>query len=352
MDTEIEKQDMLVGDIRQIIETGRRQAYASVNASMIVTYWNIGKRIVEEEQHGEARAEYGKRMLELLSRQLIADYGDNYSERRLRDYRQFYLYFSNLEIWHARVPNLTWTHFRHLLRIDEEKVRLWYMNEAATQLWSTRELERNINTQYYHRLLANQQDKSAEVVDINAKQNTEDNKLEFIKNPVVAEFLGLKPNREFQESDLENAIIKHIEKFLMEMGKGFALVDRQMHIPTEKNDYYIDLVFYNYILRCFVLVDLKTDKISYEDVGQMNMYRQMFDEKYRPEGHNPTFGIILCADTDADIARYSELSGDDHIFQSKYMLYIPSKKQLKLEIEREKELFRLQQSKDMNSIEK
>ena len=138
----------------------------------------------------------------------------------------------------------------------------------------------------------------------------------------------------------------------MEMGKGFALVDRQMHIPTEKNDYYIDLVFYNYILRCFVLVDLKTDKISYEDVGQMNMYRQMFDEKYRPEGHNPTFGIILCADTDADIARYSELSGDDHIFQSKYMLYIPSKKQLKLEIEREKELFRLQQSKDMNSIEK
>lgn len=352
MTTDLENQNMLIGDIRQIIESGRRQAYASVNATMIVTYWNIGKRIVEEEQHGEARAEYGKRMLELLSRQLIADYGDNYSERRLRDYRQFYLYFSNLEIWHARVPNLTWTHFRHLLRIDEEKVRLWYMNEAATQLWSTRELERNINTQYYHRLLANQQDKSAEVVDINAKQNTEDNKLEFIKNPVVAEFLGLKPNREFQESDLENAIIKHIEKFLMEMGKGFALVDRQMHIPTEKNDYYIDLVFYNYILRCFVLVDLKTDKISYQDVGQMNMYRQMFDEKYRPEGHNPTFGIILCADTDADIARYSELSGNDHIFQSKYMLYIPSKEQLKLEIEREKELFRLQQSKDMNSIEK
>ena len=352
MTTDLENQNMLIGDIRQIIESGRRQAYASVNATMIVTYWNIGKRIVEEEQHGEARAEYGKRMLKLLSRQLIADYGDNYSERRLRDYRQFYLYFSNLEIWHARVPNLTWTHFRHLLRIDEEKVRLWYMNEAATQLWSTRELERNINTQYYHRLLANQQDKSAEVVDINAKRNTEDNKLEFIKNPVVAEFLGLKPNREFQESDLENAIIKHIEKFLMEMGKGFALVDRQMHIPTEKNDYYIDLVFYNYILRCFVLVDLKTDKISYQDVGQMNMYRQMFDEKYRPEGHNPTFGIILCADTDADIARYSELSGNDHIFQSKYMLYIPSKEQLKLEIEREKELFRLQQSKDMNSIEK
>ena len=352
MTTDLENQNMLIGDIRQIIESGRRQAYASVNATMIVTYWNIGKRIVEEEQHGEARAEYGQQLLVMLANNLRADYGDNFSERNLRHYRQFYLYFNDLEIWYARVPNLTWTHFRHLLRIDDEKVRLWYLNEAATQLWSTRELERNINTQYYHRLLANQQDKSAEVVDINAKRNTEDNKLEFIKNPVVAEFLGLKPNREFQESDLENAIIKHIEKFLMEMGKGFALVDRQMHIPTEKNDYYIDLVFYNYILRCFVLVDLKTDKISYQDVGQMNMYRQMFDEKYRPEGHNPTFGIILCADTDADIARYSELSGDDHIFQSKYMLYIPSKEQLKLEIEREKELFRLQQSKDMNSIEK
>lgn len=349
MTTDLENQNMLIGDIRQIIESGRRQAYASVNATMIVTYWNIGRRIVEEEQHGEARAEYGKNLLGFLAAEL-KDYGDNFTERRLRDYRQFYLYFNNLEIWHSRVPNLTWTHFRHLLRIDDEKVRLWYLNEAATQLWSTRELERNINTQYYHRLLANQQDKSAEVVDINAKRNTEDNKLEFIKNPVVAEFLGLKPNREFQESDLENAIIKHIEKFLMEMGKGFALVDRQMHIPTEKNDYYIDLVFYNYILRCFVLVDLKTDKISYQDVGQMNMYRQMFDEKYRPEGHNPTFGIILCADTDDDIARYSELSGDDHIFQSKYMLYIPSKKQLKLEIEREKELFRLQQSKDKQSI--
>lgn len=349
MSKDLEQQNMLVGDIRQIIETGRRQAYASVNASMIVTYWNIGRRIVEEEQHGEARAEYGKNLLGFLSSEL-KDYGDNFSERRLRDYRQFYLYFNNLEIWHARVPNLTWTHFRHLLRIDEEKVRLWYMNEAATQLWSTRELERNINTQYYYRLLANQQDKSAEVVDINAKQNTNDNKLEFIKNPVVAEFLDLKPNRDFLESDLENAIIKHIEKFLMEIGKGFALVDRQMHIPTEKNDYYIDLVFYNYILRCFVLVDLKTDRISYEDVGQMNMYRQMFDEKYRPEGHNPTFGIILCADTDEDIARYSELNGNDHIFQSKYMLYVPSKEQLRIEIEREKEIFRLQQERNKNSL--
>ena len=339
----------LVGDIRKIIEKGKQQAYASVNASMLATYWNVGRRIVEEEQQGESRAEYGVQLLKFIAAEL-KEYGDSFSERNLRHYRQFYLYFNDIQIWYSRVPNLTWTHFRHLLRIDEEKVRLWYMNEAASQLWSTRELERNINAQYYHRLLANQQDKTAEVVDINAQQNTEDNNLEFIKNPVVAEFLGLKPNRDFQESDLENAIIAHIEKFLMEMGKGFALVDRQMHIPTEKRDYYIDLVFYNYILRCFVLVDLKADKISYEDVGQMNMYRQMFDEKYRPEGHNPTFGIILCADTDADIARYSELSGNDHMFQSKYMLYVPTKEQLKLEIEREKEIFLLQQGKNRNAI--
>ena len=352
MATTPSNQNMLIGDIRQIIESGRRQAYTSMNASMIVTYWNIGRRIVEEEQHGEARAEYGDFLIKDLASDLTKDYGGNFSYRNLCHYRKFYLCFNDLEIVYARVHNLTWTHFRHLLRIDEEQVRLWYMNEAATQLWSTRELERNINTQYYHRLLANQQDKSADVVDINAKQNTDDNKLEFIKNPVVAEFLGLKPSRDFMELDLENAIIAHIEKFLMEMGKGFALVDRQMHIPTEKNDYYIDLVFYNYILRCFVLVDLKTDKISYQDVGQMNMYRQMFDEKYRPEGHNPTFGIILCADTDEDIARYSELSGNDHIFQSKYMLYVPTKEQLKLEIEREKELFRLQQSNNTQYIKK
>ena len=280
----------------------------------------------------------------------LKEYGDSFSERNLRHYRQFYLYFNDIQIWYSCVPNLTWTHFRHLLRVSEEKVRLWYMNEAATQLWSTRELERNINTQYYHRLLANQADKSAEVVDVNAVANTEDNKLDFIKSPVVAEFLGLSSKRDFSERDLEDAIIKHIEKFLMEMGKGYALVDRQMHIPTEKNDYYIDLVFYNYILRCFVLIDLKIDKISFEDVGQMNMYRKMFDNKYRPEGHNPTFGIILCADTDADIARYSELSDNDHLFQSKYMLYMPTKEELRKEIEREKEIFRLQQNESVEKL--
>lgn len=332
----------IITDLRSIIELGKRQAYAAINASMITTYWNVGKRIVEEEQHGEARAGYGEYIAKTVAKELQAEYGNAFNYRNICYFRQFYLCFKDIEIVNSRVHNLTWTHFRHLLRVDDEKVRLWYMNEASTQLWSTRELERNINTQYYHRLLANQKDKSAEVVDVNTEISQEDKQLEFVKNPVVAEYLGLKPNRDFVESDLENAIINHIEKFLMELGKGYALVDRQMHIPTEKNDYYIDLVFYNYILQCFVLVDLKTEKITYEDVGQMSMYRKMFDQKYRPEGHNPTFGIILCADTDEDIARYSELNQNDHMFQTKYMLYMPSKEQLKLEIEREKEIYRLQ----------
>ena len=312
----------------------------------------MGRRIVEEEQHGDRRAEYGSEMLKNLAAELTPEFGVNFNERRLRDYRQFYLSFMDLEIWHSRVPNLTWTHIRHLLRVTDEKARLWYMHEASTQLWSTRELERNIYSQYYYRLLANQKDKTAPVVDIHKGEPALPEKEEFIKNPVVTEFLGLKPDRSFDEKKLENAIIKHIEKFLMEMGKGYALVDRQMHIPTEKDDYYIDLVFYNYILRCFVLIVLKATKITYEDVGQMDMYRKMFDEKYRPEGHNPTFGIILCADTDADIARYSSLNENDHLFQAKYQLYMPTKEQLKLEIEREKEIYRLQHPEQVALLQK
>lgn len=346
MSSEITQNNQLVTDLRQIIEQGRRQAYISINASMIQTYWNVGRRIVEEEQHGEARAEYGEYIVKTVAKELQAEYGNAYNYRNICYFRQFYLCFKDVEIVNARVHNLTWTHIRHLLRVDDSKARLWYMNEASTQLWSTRELERNINSQYYFRLLANQKDKAKEVVDIHAGEPTLPENEEFIKNPVVAEYLGLKPDRDFSEKKLEDAIIRHIEKFLMELGKGYALVDRQKHIATEKNDYYIDLVFYNYILRCFVLIDLKTDKISYEDVGQMEMYRKMYDEQYRPEGHNPTFGIILCADTDADIARYSSLNGNDHLFQAKYMLYMPTKEQLRLEIEREKELYRLQRNEE------
>jgi len=336
------KNNGLITDLRQIIDQGRRQAYISINASMVQTYWNVGRRIVEEEQHGKERAEYGEQIAKNVAKELQAEYGSAFNYRNICYFRQFYLCFKDSSIVNARVHNLTWTHIRHLLRVDDEQARLWYMKEAATQMWSTRELERNILSQYYYRLLSNQKDKTTDVVDVHAGEPVLPERGEFIKNPVVTEFLGLKSERNFNEKKLENAIIKHIEEFIMEMGKGYALVDRQKHITTEKNDYYIDLVFYNYILRCFVLVDLKADKITYEDVGQMDMYRKMYDEQFRPEGHNPTFGIILCADTDEDIARYSSLNGNDHLFQAKYMLYMPTKEQLKLEIEREKEMYRLQ----------
>lgn len=352
MDNIAHNTNKLVSDLRKIIDLGRRQAYISINASMIHTYWNVGRRIVEEEQHGEARAGYGEYIAKTVAKELQQEYGNAFNYRNICYFRQFYLCFRDIEIVNSRVHNLTWTHIRHLLRVDDEKARLWYMREAATQMWSTRELERNIYSQYYYRLLVNQKDKTTEVVDIHADEPTLPEKEEFIKNPVVAEYLGLNPDRDFSEKKLEDAIIKHIEKFLMEMGKGYALVDRQKHIPTEKQDYYIDLVFYNYILRCFVLIDLKTDKITYEDVGQMEMYRKMYDEQYRPEGHNPTFGIILCADTDADIARYSSLNDNDHLFQAKYMLYMPTKEQLKLEIEREKEIYRLQNAGSQHLLEK
>jgi len=332
----------IVAEIRKIIEQGRSQAYAAINASMIFTYWNVGRRIVEEEQHGSARAEYGQELIRKLACELEQDYGNAFNYRNICNFRKFYLMFSDIEIVNARVHNLTWTHFRHLLCVDDERARLWYLKEASEQLWSTRELERNIYTQYFYRLLANQKDKAKEVIDIHSSVSTKIDKTEFIKNPVVAEFLGMKHNKYFVETELEDAIINHIEKFLMEIGKGYALVDRQKHIPTGQNDYFIDLVFYNYILNCFILVDLKTDKISYQDVGQMDMYCKMFDEKFRPEGHNPTFGIILCADTDEDVARYSTLNGSDHIFQAKYMTYVPTKEQLKMEIERETEIYRLQ----------
>ena len=339
----IQISNTFIDDIRAIINEGRKLAHAAINASMISTFWNIGRRMVLEEQHGEKRAEYGTYLAHHLADTLSAEYGDSFSFRNICYYRQFYLQFEDIEKVNSCVHNLTWTHFRHLLRVSDKNARWWYMQEAANQLWSTRELERNINTQYYFRILANQKDKTATVVDPEPRVSKFD-KTEFVKNPIVAEYLGLKATKDFLESDLENALINHIEKFLMELGKGYALVDRQMHIPTEKNDYYIDLVFYNYILQCFVLIDLKAEKITYEDVGQMDMYTQMFDEKYRPAGHNPTFGIILCADTDEDIARYSTLHDNDHIFQAKYMLYVPSKEELKLEIEREKEMYRLQQS--------
>ena len=245
---------------------------------------------------------------------------------------------------------LTWSHYRVLLQVKDDKARSWYEKEAAEQTWSVKTLQRNISSQYYYRMLSSQ---NPSVVEAEMKELTADyqnDKLEFIKNPIIAEFLGMAQNTDFTESKLEKYIITNLQSFIMELGKGYAFVARQQHIRTEKEDYYIDLVFYNYILKCFVLFDLKTQKITHQDVGQMDMYIRMYDELKRGEGDNPTIGVVLCSDTDEDIARYSVLHDSDQLFMSKYMLYLPSEEELKQEIETQKMIFELQQSEKKNSV--
>ena len=339
----------IIADIKQIIEQAKMQAYSSINTLMIQSNWLVGRRIVEEEQGGAARAEYGKALLKNLATELMPIYGNSYSARRLQDYRQFYLYFKDIEIWHSRVPNLTWTHYRELLTVSDNTARYWYMQEAAKEMWSVRTLHRNISSQYYYRLLQSQ---SKDMVIDEMKQITapmQGDKLEFIKNPVVAEFLGLAQNTKFSETELESSIIAHLQKFIMGLGKGYAFVARQQHIRTDMGDFYIDLVFYNYILKCFMLVDLKTEQISHQDVGQMDMYIRMYDELKRTEGDNPTIGLILCSRTSEDMARYSMLKDNDRLFQAKYLTFLPTKEELTTEIERQKMIFRLQQ--ENNTLE-
>ena len=244
----------------------------------------------------------------------------------------------------AMPVQLSWSHYERLIRVADPDARFWYMHEAATQQWDYRTLKRNIDSQYYYRLAQTPKSQRQEVVDEMCRLTAdyENEKSTFVKNPMLVEFLGLKHREAFTESKLEQAILNHLEHFLMEMGKGYALVDRQMHIHTEDNDYYIDLVFYNYLLKCFVLVDLKTTKVSYEDVGQMDMYLKLFDTYKRPEGDNPAIGIILCSETNADVARFSTLATNKQMYASKYLTYMPSKEVLAREIEQQKEIFRLQ----------
>lgn len=325
----------VVEDIKNIIDKGRTAAYAAVNTTMIATYWNIGRRIVEEEQHGKERAEYGKNLIDMLAIELTHEYGSGFSARYLRAFRQFYLVIPNFEIWKSRFPNLLWTHVFRTLRVGDETAIRWYLETASREMWSVRTLERNISTQYYERHF--QQPTLPSVRDDAAVRTGE-----LIKSPVIAEFLGLKQDAHYSESELESAIVEHLQDFIMEMGRGFAFIKRQQLIRTEAQDYYIDLVFYNVVLKCYVLIDLKVGKITHQDVGQMDMYVRMYDELKRTEGDNPTIGIVLCSETDADIARYSILKGNEQIFATKYKLYLPTEEQLRREIEKQKELFLLQ----------
>ncbi len=335
----------LIKDIKTILDSARGQAATAVNTAMLNAYWKIGERIVMEEQGGKLRAEYGTASLKELSEQLTRELGKGFSPRNLRNYRQFFILFPDWAIWNARVPNLTWTHIRTLLRVNDKNAREWYLNEASSQMWSSRTLDRNVSTQYYYRLLASSNTeevkKEMEII-TSGKEYSNISPAMFLKSPYVTEFLGISKDQKYTEKELETALIDHLQQFIMELGKGFAFVERQQHIVTETDDYYIDLVFYNYILKCFVLIDLKTNKITHQDVGQMDMYVRMYDDLKRTEGDNPTLGIVLCSETDQDIAKYSVLNGNKQLFASKYLTLLPSEQELRQEIEVQKALFYLQ----------
>ncbi len=344
------KTDDILKDMCGIIESSREVAYRAVNATLVQRNWLIGYRIAEEELQGEGRAEYGAEVIKRLAKELTAEYGKGFTKTNLYHFYSFYKAYP--EIFHASSGKfnalLSWTHYRTLLQVNDKAARDWYEKEAIEQTWGVRTLQRNISSQYYYRMLQTQK---KELVEQEMKELTslyQNDKLEFIKNPVIAEFLGLAPNTDFTESDMEKSILSNLQKFLMELGKGYAFVARQQHIRTEKQDYYIDLVFYNYILKCFVLIDLKTEKITHQDVGQMDMYIRMYDELKRSEGDNPTIGIVLCSDTDEDIARYSVMHGNEQLFASKYKLYLPTEEELRAEIETQKAMFYLQQQEKEN----
>ena len=365
-----DEDNMLVNDLRSIVSKARSKAFAAVNYSLVERNWRIGQRIVEEEQNGASRAEYGKHVIEVASAALTEEFGKGFSYTNIANYKRFYLTFNNLQILQtvseefnnpiqqtqpaksstpykedkaestqSELRLLPWSHYERLIRVEDKKAREWYAKEAFEQGWSFRTLNRNINTLYYERLLMSKK-KQPVVDEMQDKTKAyQQDKLEYIKSPVVLEFLGLPEDTSLAESKLETAIINNLEKFLMEMGKGYALVARQQHIRTEENDYYIDLVFYNYLIKSFILVDLKVNRITYQDVGQMDMYLQMYDKMKKGPDDNPTIGIILCSETDSDVARYSTLAKNDQMFAAKYKLYLPDKEDLRREIERQKELY-------------
>ena len=328
-----------ISDVRTIIEQGRKAAYAAAGQAAIATFWNVGRRIVEEEQSGKARAEYGRQLIPMLAKELTIEYGSGYGKRNLAYYRQFYLTFPKWDILHDLVQNLTWTHIRRMLSVSNPEARIWYMRAAAENMWSTTTLDRNIATQYYERRLAAQL--PANTADLPQVQKADP--LEYIKNPVVAEFMGFRRNSCYSESELEQALIDNLEKFIMELGRGFAFVERQQHIVTDTDDFYIDLVFYNFKMKRFVIFELKTHRLTHQDIGQLDMYVRMYDDLMRGEDDQPTVGVLLCTDTDKTIARYSVLHDSDQLYAAKYMTYMPTEEELSREIEQQKQFFLEQQ---------
>ena len=379
MKSELKKYDnvnaddvQFINDIKTIVYTAKQNAYQVADLFQVAANWLVGKRIVEQEQQGRGRAEYGKHIVELASEALTAEFGKGYSVVNIKSFRKFYLTFNNLLIGQTAsaqsgnglnikgqtvsaelelatmLPyNLSWSHYERLMRIKDGDERDWYMREAAGENWSVRTLNRNIGSQYYYRLLQTPESKRGEVINEMQRLTADYQKdrHKFLRNPVVAEFLGFSQEAAYSETNLESAIIDHLQKFILELGKGYAFVARQQRIKTDIGEYYIDLVFYNYILKCFLLIDLKTSQITHEDIGQMDMYIRMYDELKCTEGDNPTIGLLLCSETSKDLARYSVLKDSKQLYAAKYLTFLPTKEELTAEIERQKEIFALRTGK-------
>lgn len=345
----------IVDDARAIIESAQSSARRAVNVSLVLRNWYLGKRIAEEELKGEDRAEYGAEIIKRLARDLTREYGRGYSRPNLLHFIRFYRLFPEIvyAVRRQSLSVLTWTHYRELLRVAGDGARNWYAREAAEQGWSARTLARNIDTQYYDRMMlsvgeGSLGDRKDEVGTV-PFQSREYKQVEFVKDPYVLEFLDLPADATLRESTLEGALLANLQKFLLELGKGYAFMGRQSHLRGYSGDYYIDLVFYNVILKCYVLIDLKAGRVTHQDVGQMDMYVRMYDEMVKRDDDNPTIGIVLCSETNEDVARYSILKGNEHLFASQYKLYLPTDAELRAEIESEKARYALSEQKGKES---
>jgi predicted nuclease of restriction endonuclease-like (RecB) superfamily len=327
--------DGLLRDLRELISESRQQVLQTVDVVQVRTCWGVGRHIVEFEQGGAARAKYGAKLLPRLAARLTEEFGRGFDAWNLHKMKQFYVTFPILD---ALRPKLSWTHYRVLMRVEDAAAREWYANEAEAQNWSSRALERQVNRLYYERLLSSDDRRPVRAEAEKQISDLPASPRDFVRDPVLLEFLGLPETGRLLESDLEQRLIDHLQSFLLELGKGFAFVARQMRVSTETKDFYIDLVFYNYLLKCFVVFDLKPGELTHGDIGQMDMYVRMFDEQQRGPGDNPTVGIILCAAKDASLVRYSVLHGNEKLFATRYKLVLPSEEELRLELIREHRL--------------
>lgn len=322
----------LFDSIKEIVIQARQNIYRSSNSILLKMYWEIGKLIVENEQEGKAKAEYGKAVLKNLAQQLTTEFGKGFDERNLNNIRAFYLAFP---IWNAVRTELSWTHYRIISRIDDLQLRNNYVLESIAGNWNTRTLQRNVDSKFLGRLL-----------ELPADISEHPRAGQFIKDPYIFEFLGIQQDAILTEGELENALISHLQHFIMELGKGFAFVARQQHIATDTSDFFIDLVFYNYYLKCFVLIDLKTTKLTHDAIGQMDMYVRMYNDLKKSTDDNPTIGLILCLDKDETIVKYSVLADNEKLFASKYRLYLPDEEELKQLIEADRVKFALDREKN------